>query len=45
MDTNKEAVRAFVDWALAEIKRLNQENADLRIDLRRAAVPCGCDST
>ena len=34
----------FGGWAIEEIARLKLENEGLRIDLRRASMPCGCES-
>ena len=39
----KEGAEAFTAWAMEKITRLEEENSGLRIDLRRAQVPCGCE--
>ena len=41
----REGAQAFADWAMEKIARLEEENSGLRIDLRRAQVPCGCEAS
>ena len=39
----REGAQAFAAWAMEKITRLEEENSGLRIDLRRAQMPCGCE--